>query len=156
MRKHVLILAGVIACMPAFAGAQASAAPDPAALRREVEALNQEMEAAFNRGDLKAVAAFYADNAVVRTSRQVAAQGRTAIDRYFTGIQNPKRWKLDVYGVSAAGGSDLVFQTGMSTLVSGSPERVSPFEFALVWKRQSNGKLRIVLDYYHAPEQRSR
>ena len=149
MLGRTLVVVGVIACAPALGWAQPSTASDPAALRREVEALNREMEAAFNRGDLKAVAAFYADNAVVRTSRQVSAQGRAAIDQYFTGISNPKRWKLDVYGVSAAEGSDLVFQTGLSTLVSGSPERVSPFEFALVWKRQSNGKLRIVLDYYH-------
>ena len=152
MRKATLVIAVLLMCAPVLARAQTPSASDPAALRREVEALNREMEAAFNRGDLKAVAAFYADNAVVRTSRQVAAQGRAAIDRYFTGIQKPKRWKLDVYGVSASEGSDLVFETGLSTLVSGSPEHVSPFEFALVWKRQSNGKLRIVLDYYHSPE----
>ena len=151
MRKHSLVLAYLVMCAPVIVRAQATIS-DAAAVRREVEALNREMEAAFNRGDLKAVAAFYADNAVVHTSRQVSAQGRAAVDQYFTGIANPKRWKLDVYGVSAAKGSDLVFETGLSTLVSGTPERVSPFEFALVWKRQSNGKLRIVLDYYHIPE----
>jgi ketosteroid isomerase-like protein len=150
MLKRTLAI-GLLACLPVLARAQASTTADPAALRREVEALNREMEAAFNRGDLKAVAAFYADNAVVRTSRDVVAQGRAAVDEYFTGIQHPKRWKLDVYGVSAPEGSDLVFETGLSTLVAGSPEHVSPFEFALVWKRQSNGKLRIVLDYYHLP-----
>jgi ketosteroid isomerase-like protein len=152
VRERTLVITGLLLCAPLLAQAQTPAPSDPAALRREVEALNREMEAAFNRGDLKTVASFYADNAVVRTSRQVAAQGRAAIDRYFTSIQNPRRWKLDVYGVSAPEGSDLVFQTGLSTLVSGTPEHVSPFEFALVWKRQSNGKLRIVMDYYHAPE----
>ena len=152
MRKRTLVITSLLALAPRLTQAQTPAASDPSAVRREVEALNREMEAAFNRGDLKAVAAFYADNAVVRTSRQVAAQGRAAIDRYFTGIQNPKRWKLDVYGISTPEGSDLVFQTGLSTLVSGSPEHVSPFEFALVWKRQNNGKLRIVMDYYHTPE----
>lgn len=152
MRTRTVVVASLLVCAPGLVGAQTPAASDASALRREVEALNREMEAAFNRGDLKAVAAFYADNAVVRSSRQVAAQGRAAIDRYFTGIQNPKRWKLEVYGVSAPEGNDLVFETGLSTLVSGSPEHVSPFEFALVWKRQANGKLRIVLDYYHEPE----
>ena len=152
MPKRTLVIACLLMGAPVVARAQ-SPSSDSAAVRREVEALNREMEAAFNRGDLKGVAAFYADNAVVRTSRQVAAQGRAAIDQYFTGIRNPKRWKLDVYGVSVSEGTDLVFETGLSTLVSGSAENVSPFEFALVWKRQSNGKLRIVLDYYHQPEQ---
>lgn len=151
MRERTLAIIGLLVLAPAVR-AQTAAAPDSAALRREVEGLNHEMEAAFNRGDLKGAAAFYADNAVVRTPRQVAAQGRAAIDRYFTSIQNPKQWKLEVYGVSAGERTELVFQTGRSTLVSGSPERVSVVEFALVWKRQSNGKLRIVLDYYHTPE----
>ena len=75
MRKSTLAIAIVLMCAPVLARAQTPPASDPAALRREVEALNRDMEAAFNRGDLKAVAAFYADNAVVRTSRQVAAQG---------------------------------------------------------------------------------
>lgn len=150
MLKRTVALIALLICAPLPGRAQTWT--DPAALRREVEALNREMEAAFNRGDLKAVAAFYTDNAVVRTPRQVAAQGRAAIDSYFIRIRNPKRWTLDVYGVSAPEGTDLVYETGMSTLVSGSPAVTSRVQFALVWKRQSNGQLRIILDYYHSSE----
>ena len=139
----------IITLCAATARAQTSA--DPAAIRREVEVLNRQMEAAVNRGDLKAAAAFYADNAVVRTPRQVVAQGRAAIDRYFTGIANAKSWKLDVYGVTP-GSNNTVYETGMSTLVSGSPENTSKVEFLVVWERQRNGSLKIVLDYYHLPE----
>ena len=150
MRRTTFIAAVLAVCLSPGAGAQ-TATPDPAALRREVETLNRQMEAAFNRGDLKGAAAFYADNAVGRSPHDVAAQGRAAIDRYFGGISNPKSWKLDVYGVTA-GANNTVYQTGMSTLVSGSPERTSKFQFLLVWERQRNGTLRIVLDYYHLPE----
>ena len=151
MRRTTFIAAVLAASLSARAGAQAPTTSDPAALRREVESLNKQMEAAFNRGDLKGAAAFYADNAVVRSPHDVAAQGRAAIDRYFGGISNPKSWKLDVYDVTA-GANNTVYQTGMSTLVSGSPERTSKFQFLLVWERQRNGTLKIVLDYYHLPE----
>ena len=151
MRRTMFSATLLISCLAGAAGAQATPTPDVAALRREVESLNRQMEAAFNRGGLKGAAAFYADNAVMRSAHEVAAQGRAAIDRYFRGISNPKSWKLDVYGVTA-GVSNTVYETGMSTLVSGSPERTSKFQFLVVWQRQSNGALRIVLDYYHLPE----
>src|SRR6185436_15142675 len=129
-------------------GSTTAAAQDTSELRREVEGLNRAMEAAVNGGDMKAAAAFYADNAVVRSAHQVAAQGRAAVDAYWAAIRQPKRWKLDVYGVSAPTNSDLVFQTGRSTLVSGSPERTSVFQFMVVWQRQRDGRLRIIADYY--------
>jgi ketosteroid isomerase-like protein len=114
-----------------------------------VESLNREMEAAFNRGDLKGVAAFYADNSVVRTGTSVNANGRKQIDAYWAGIKEGKRWTLEVRGVTAAENTNLVYQTGKSTLVSGSPEHTSIVSFLVVWQRQSNGKLKILLDYYH-------
>ena len=144
-------LPAVLTIVFCAANARAQTSTDPAAIRREVEALNRQMEAAVTRGDLKAAAAFYADNAVVRTPRQVVAQGRAAIDRYFTGISNAKSWKLDVYGVTL-GSNNTVYETGMSTLVHGSPEHTSKVEFLVVWERQRNGSLKIVLDYYHMPE----
>ena len=122
------------------------------AVRREVESLNRAMEAAVARGDLKAAAAFYADNAIVRSAHAVQAQGRAAVDQYFLGISNAKSWKLDVYGVTVPRQSNLVYQTGRSTLVHGSPERTSVVQFLVVWERQRDGALKIVLDYYHVPE----
>lgn len=135
-----------------IAAAQANPSRDATAVRREVEALNRAMEAAVARGDLKGVAAYYADNAVVRSPHSVEAQGRAAVEQYFLGIGNAKRWTLDVYGVTVPRESNLVYQTGRSTLVHGSPERASVVQFVLVWERQRDGALKIVLDYYHAPE----
>jgi ketosteroid isomerase-like protein len=126
------------------------AAQRDTALWREVETLNREMEAAFNRGDLKGVAAFYADNAVVRNAQGVSANGRQQLDAYWAGIKDGKRWTLDVLGVTAAENTNLVYETGRSTLVSGSPEHTSIVGFLVVWQRQPTGKLKILLDYYHS------
>ena len=130
----------------------AQATTDTAALRREVEQLNREMEAAVNRGDLKGAAAYYADDAIVRTAGQVVAQGRRAVDEYFTGIAHAKSWKLDV--IQVGGTRDNAWQVGRSTLVHGQPERTSVVQFLVIWRRQADGKLRIALDYYHSAEPR--
>ena len=134
-----------------FAIVQAQAT-DTAALRREVEQLNRGMEAAFNRGDLKGAAAFYSDDAIVRTAGGIVAQGRKGVDEYFTGIGHPKSWKLDV--IQVGGTRDHAWQVGRSTLVHGQPERTSVVQFLVLWTRQRNGQLRITLDYYHSAEPR--
>lgn len=148
MRRVITILATALVLLPATLAAQRDT------LWREVESLNREMEAAFNRGDLKAVAAFYADNSVVRHATGVAAKGRHQVDAYWAGVKDGKRWSLEVRGVTAAENTNLVYETGKSTLVSGSPEHTSVVGFLLVWQRQSNGKLKILLDYYHPEPQR--
>ncbi len=127
--------------------AQRGVTGDTAALRREVEQLNRGMEAAVNRGDLKGAAAFYADDAVVRTAREVVAAGRTAIDRYFESIGKAS-WKLDV--IAVGGHPDAPYQVGKSTLIHGTRPDTSIVSFVVHWKRQPGGQLKILLDYYHS------
>jgi ketosteroid isomerase-like protein len=126
---------------------QRAAPTDTAALRREIEQLNRGMVDAVNRGDLKGAAAFYADDAVVRTATSVVAAGRTAIDRYFESI-GKATWQLDV--IAVGGHPDAPYQVGRSTLIHGTGPNTSIVNFVVYWKRQANGQLRILLDYYHS------
>lgn len=147
MRRLPVLLIAFCVLTQSSARAQATPVADTAALRREVEQLNRDMESAFNRGDARGAAAYYADDAIVRTAGGIVAQGREAIDRYFLSIDHPKSWKLDV--IQVGGTSDMAYQVGRSTLVHGSPERTSIVQFLVIWKRQSDGRLRMLLDYYH-------
>lgn len=137
------------AAMSSPTSATASVSTDTAALRAEIEVLNRSMESAVRRGDMLAAASYYANDAIVRTPTSVAARGREEIDRYFTSIQNPKSWTLEVRSVT--GTRDLAYQVGRSTLVAGEPERRSVVDFFLVWRRQADGTMKIVYDYYHMP-----
>ena len=131
----------------AFAQAQRpAAAPDPAAIRREIESLNRGMEDAMKRGDTKAAAAYYADDAQVRSARGSIVQGRAAIDQYFASIGNAD-WKLEVFDVG--GDPNSPYQIGRSTLTRPGSSMSSVVSFVLYWKRQPNGQLKILLDYYH-------
>jgi len=118
------------------------------ALRAEIQAVNDSMMAAFNSGNMLAVARFYADDARIDGERGELVQGRAAIDKYWTDIRNAKSWKLDV--IDVGGPPDTPYQIGRSTLVTTGPngDRTSVVEFLVVWRRDPSGGLRIVVDYY--------
>ena len=142
MRKSLLLLAALVA--PAIAGAQTSD------LRREIDSLNRAMERAFNSGDMMAVSRFYADDAKLMGPRNDDVQGRAAIDRYWSGIRNPKSWKLEV--IEVGGDRRTAYQVGRSTLVSADAngvDRTSVSRFTVIWKRQPDGQMKIHLDFYH-------
>jgi uncharacterized protein (TIGR02246 family) len=118
------------------------------ALRAEIQAVNDSMVAAFNSGDMLAVARFYTDDARIDGERGELVEGRAAIDTYWTGIRNAKSWTLDV--IDVGGHPDTPYQIGRSTLVTSGPNggRTSVVEFLVIWRRESNGGLRIAVDYY--------
>ena len=120
------------------------------ALWTEVRAVNDSMEAAFNRGDLERVSLFYADNARMRGAHSAEISGRTAITKFWTGIKNPVRWKLDVVEVGAH--RDFAYQKGRSHLTSRDDkgqERTYSSDFLVVWERQSDGSLRVIMDLWN-------
>lgn len=129
-------------------GAGSSDSSRDRALRAEIVAVSDSMVAAFNRGDLLAVARFYTDDARVDGERGALVMGREAIDKYWTGIRNAKSWKLEV--IAVGGHRDHPWQTGRSTLVQSGPQgdRVSVVEYLAVWRRDRNGGLRLAVDYY--------
>jgi len=143
-----------IACILASAAARPLVAQQTAAasqaLRAEVTRLNEEMMAAFQRGDRAAVARFYADDARIVGPRRQVVQGREAIDRYWASVGSPAQWRLEV--VEVGGSANEAYQLGVSTLTSprrdGTPDTYT-CDFVVIWKRQPDGQLRITLDQYN-------
>ena len=69
-------------------------------LYREIKLLNEGMEASFEGGDMKGVADFYLDNAVMLAPGQPAVTGREKIDAYWMRTRDPVSWDLEVFVVS--------------------------------------------------------
>ena len=118
-------------------------------VRQEIDSLNRAMEQAFAKGDMAAVAKFYADDAKLMGPRGDDVVGRAAIDRYWLGIKGAKSWKLEVLEVG--GDRATAYQVGRSTLVTSraGADQTSVSRFVVIWKRQPDGKFRISLDFYH-------
>ena len=128
-------------------GNRAETAGPVARARAEIRRLNDHMVDRLRVGDLAGVAAVYADDAVLLSADGERHEGRQAVDAYWTGLQNPLDWKLDVLDVEGRDG--LFVQRGRSHLTTardGLP-RTSVVDFMLVWRRERpDGPLRIVLD----------
>jgi hypothetical protein len=110
----------------------------------ELEAFNRSMEETLRRGDLAGVAKFYAPEGEVR-GPGVVIHGREAITGYWTSVKDATDWKLEV--LDTGGSKDQPWQRGRSILRT--PERDHIAEFVLLFERNKQGKLEIVLDFYY-------
>ena len=99
----------------------------------------------------KGAAAYYADDAVVRTARSVVAQGRGEIDRYFADI-GKATWKLDV--IQVGGDAQAPYQVGRSTLIHGTrPDTCSRvfrrvLEAPAGWETENPARLLPLIRYH--------
>lgn len=123
-------------------------AKDSAALRAEIERTCDQWRAAMMSGDMKKVAAFYADDGVILDGDGRRVEGREAIDDYWSMVPPVLDWKLTTHFVDGVEG--LIVQRGRSelTMQGSDQEHVSIVEFTHVWRRQQDGSLEIVVDAY--------
>ena len=148
MRIALPVLVSLLLAAPLTAQSATPVGTDP--LRAEVERLNAEMVDAFHRGDRLAVARFYSDSARIIGPRRRTVEGRAAIDAYWQNIDGPATWSLEV--IAVGGTADEVYQIGISTLTSpgeGGATDTYTCDFVAIWKRESDGRLRMVLDFYN-------
>lgn len=146
-RSTLLVLA---AAAPLSAQAPPGYSAARQAMWAEVRLMNDSLEAAFNGGDVASVARFYADDARMRGPGSPETRGRSAIDAYWSGITDPVRWRLEV--IDVGGNRDLTYQIGRSHLTTrgqDGQERTYTTDFAVVWERQPDGSLRMILDLWN-------
>jgi ketosteroid isomerase-like protein len=121
--------------------------PDSSQVKKQVALLNQQMEAAFNNNDMKAVAAFYADDGEI-VYDNYTVRGRSNLDKYWSDLKDKGRgWKLTV--VEIGGEGEFVYQLGTSDLkyIRNNKESRAVTNFVLLWKKQADGSYKIFRDY---------
>lgn len=141
----IIPMAGM--AMLSLAEPRSTPASTPAVNRQEVEAQAQLMIQAFERGDLRAVARFYTDDARIYASgKQV--EGRAAIDEFWQGIRHPYSWTMQT--VDVGGGRDEPFLMVRSTLIEkwGNHADTSRTMCLMTWRRERDGKLKIENDVF--------
>lgn len=147
----LLPLRGSMAAVPA-AGTPA-AGPDPVALiasaRQAIEDANSGWLPAMKRGDAAAVAAAYAADGVLITSKGASIRGRPAIEAlYRAEIAQAGRvvgGGLVQEGVTVSGG--LIYEWGRGWLVfrqKDGKQRVSSGPYFTVWRRGADGSWAII------------
>ncbi len=113
---------------------------DPAAVRAEIEALTTRYQAAARAGDADAIAALYADDAVLHPDNRPAVRGRADVDAYLAASHaEPSELTLTTVDVVASDAGDLAYEVGTTVWPDG------PGKYLTVYRRTDAG-WRIVAD----------
>lgn len=127
---------------------------------RSTEIVGQEIaqrvaafEAAFNRGDIAAVAALYTEDAEVLPPGGPLTAGRPAIAQFWQGVREAgiRRVALHPRAIEASG--DLAAEVGTADLEvhggEGQPTTVT-VKYVVVWRRQVGGSWQMALDIWNS------
>jgi uncharacterized protein (TIGR02246 family) len=132
------------------AGAATATSADAATVREAIDSANARFIDGSKRGDANAVAANYADDAIVMMPNMTSWRGRDAVRR---GIANSVRratvkdLSLKTGDVAVAG--EVAVETGtyeMTVQPKGGKEIKDKGKYVTVWKRQPGGSWKIVRD----------
>lgn len=134
------------------AATETTAAPatDLNALKAEIQALEDQWEAASNTKNADAILAFYADDAISFSNNQPMLVGKEAIKKDIeAGIAKNKEGDvvsyetLDVYG-----DENMVTETGKTTVTDASGKVTYTGKYMAVWQKQ-DGKWKTIRDIYN-------
>jgi uncharacterized protein (TIGR02246 family) len=136
-----------------FAGCQTAPKADDkkelAADTAAVGALRGKFSAAFNSNDASAVAALFADDAIVMPASQSAVEGRTAIQSLYEAMFKANAAKIAITSLETQVAGDWAYDRGNATVTitpkSGKPVEESS-KYLVVLKRLPGGLWKIYRD----------
>ena len=141
-------LLAVACALPAVAQA-----PKPDPTRAFIEKQAVAFSEAFARGDFKALAAMYTEDALVLPPEGEIVTGAPAIEAFWKGVRDSgvKGATLIVTDVSSSG--DMAAEVGKAVLTikpPNQPELSQTVKYLVVWKRQKGGTWKLYRDIWNA------
>lgn len=148
LKSAAVIAVGLAALAACQQGAQSTAA-DESAIRE----ISPAWTAAYNAGDADAVAALYAEDAVVQPSGAPSAAGRAAIRDFIAGDSAASKaagLTMNIVGGTAVGVSgDLAYEAGTLSVTDASGAAVDTGKFLSVFQKK-DGKWLLIRDTWNS------
>ena len=123
------------------------------AVRREIEQRVREFEAAFNRGDMAALAALYTEDATLLPPDSGAITGRHGIERFWRGVRDSGVVRVALHTQQVEASGDLAAEVATADLsaASGTGQTSTiPVKYVVVWKRQAGGPWQLAVDIWNS------
>lgn len=122
-------------------------------VRQEIEQRVREFEAAFNRGDMAALAALYTEDAKLMPPDADVITGRQGIQQFWQGARDMgiRQATLQVREVQSSG--DLAYEVGAAMLQiqpEGGQAAAMTVKYLVVWKRQADGAWQLAVDIWNS------
>ena len=150
--EHLILIAVAIlasSCAP-------TVAPDTrAADERAIRALDEQWSATAAKNDLDGTVAFYAEDAVLLPPNAPVATDRKLIRESWAGLLGPNTavsWKVSKAEVAKSGELGYLYGTYQLSIKDpkGGPTINDRGKFLEVWKKQSDGKWKCIVDTYNS------
>jgi uncharacterized protein (TIGR02246 family) len=121
-------------------------------VQQEITNLVDQFSAAFNRGDIAAVAAMYSEDAKLMPPGSDLITGRPGIQQFWQGARDSgiREATLQVLEVDSSG--DLAYERGAATLklqAGGGMTTASTVKYLVIWKRRAGGTWQLALDIWN-------
>jgi ketosteroid isomerase-like protein len=154
MLRLPLTIIAVVLCATAGIGQQPST-PDRHKAETELKTLDEEWSAAAARNDLDGTVAFYADNAVLLPANAPIATDKKSIRESWAGLLGPHTsvsWKWSKVEVAQSGELGYIYGTYKLTIAASTRSVAvnDTGKFVEVWKKQSDGKWKCIVDTYNS------
>ena len=148
---------GLMAAALVFASTLPALAQKPAAdpARTRVEVLGKSFTTAFNRGDVAAVAALYATDAMAFPPESETVKGRAAIETMWKGVRDMGVQSMDFTVLDVQTSGNLMVETGRANLHvagpgAGAASATVTVKYVVVWKKQKDGTWKISHDIWNS------
>jgi len=121
-------------------------------VRQEIERRVGEFVAAFNRGDMAALAGLYTEDAKLLPPDSAMMTGRSAIQQFWQGARDMGVREVDLRVQEVEQGGDLASEIGLATLMiqpEGGQATTDTVKYVVVWKRQRGGPWQLAVDIWN-------
>lgn len=151
MRRATTVTIAALVILSIAAAAFAAPAADPN--RARIEKLGKQFADAFGKGDVGAVAAMYANDAMAFPPEAQIVKGRAAIEAMWKGVREIGAQSIEFEVVDVAASGVLLVETGIATLHvagAGPAEATVKVKYVVVWKKQKDGSWKIYRDIWNS------
>jgi uncharacterized protein (TIGR02246 family) len=144
----------IVVALGALATAACNGAQSGENTDRLIRASDEALQQAVAKGDLERIVSFYADDAVLLPTAEPIVTGKSAIRSEWKhvlgipGMQNVSALKH----VDVSRSGDMAYSRGTYTSRMLGPKGeplTEPGKWVSIWKKQSDGQWRIVVDIYN-------
>lgn len=109
--------------------------------RKEIEHANRNFEAAFNAGDIAAVAELYTENAQFLAPHQAALVGRAAIEAFLAGARDAGVASIALTTLEVEADDDSAVELGRYVMKTADGATADEGHYLVHWKKQDGAWL---------------
>lgn len=118
-------------------------------IRSEIDQLAEKFMEAYNRGDARGIASFYAENALLMPPNNDFIEGQAQIESFWQAVMDMGVKTLRVKVLEVEQHGDSAYEVGRASLLGEGDQVIDDGKYVVIWKRE-NGAWKIFRDIFNS------